>query len=1194
MSTIDQCPSTKGKIELNSDADGLAGVAGRTEPRRYWRSAEDFAGDPGYREFVHREFPEGASELAFGEQGETRRGFLKMMGASLALAGAATIPGCRRPDHKIVPYSANEPEHVIPGKPLYFATSMPLPGGGAEGLLVETHQGRPTKIEGNPLHPVNRGKSSVWSQASILETYDPDRLKFPRYDNPARGRLDATWDDFKAWWIDERSPKAKADGGASLAIVCDKHSSPSLAAMHDRVMAAYPKATWVWWDAVDERRNQIEGTAIALGAPHRVLHDFSNARCVLSLDADFMCVGPNHIAESRAFAATRRVERAGDGMSRLYVAEAHPSGTGSLADHRWRMAPSEITAFAAEVARAVLGGESTASSIPSTGLDAGRVALAHKVAADLRAGASAVAGSAVVVVGSGQPAAVHALAAAMNEALGASVEYLPMAPHEASDPFASLAELTKEMNAGRVKTLVTVGANPAYDAPAGVGFREAFAKVGNTIAWSVLPTETSASSTWELNGSSYLESWGDTESYDGTIAPTQPMIAPLYEPAMSGIEFLAFLAGDEEPDGYDIVRSLWAEKLGGSVADAGFNKAFRRALHDGQLAGAGRRTAGPPLRAQAVAQAASDLAFGEAPSSGSLEVVFETGRLGDGRFANNGWLQELPQKGTSVVWENPVVVSPETAKALRLLPKGGVDGMYTSGQIPQARLAELTIDGVTKTVPVWICPGMADGVAHVQLGYGRQVCGAVGEGVGFNAYEFRGRDNRAGARGATLERASGTQDLASTQNHWSLEGRTSIVRALDKQWFDKHADAERLAEKDIIYGTDRQTPALNLAEQLGELTHTPDNVSIYDNPMNASAVDPLPGGGAAYSKGPQWGMTIDLASCTGCNLCTVACQSENNIPIVGRAEVAKGREMQWIRVDRYFAGDDLNDPEEMICQPMACVHCENAPCETVCPVTATVHGAEGTNNMAYNRCVGTRYCANNCPYKVRRFNFFDYGVTKYNGAFFGERELFGDEGVDQQSFNKNLIPPRLREKLDEISHMKHNPDVTVRSRGVMEKCSYCIQRVNAARQESKVKGMWTEAAPIPDGFFQVACEQACPTESIVFGDILDTHSAVHASRQSERSYMLLGYLNVRPRTSHMMRVRNPNPAIGGLDDGHDPLDHGGHGGDHEGGHGDSHGPVNGSHEDEHGGTPAGDEHSFVDPARRFMDEGYRASLRVLS
>ncbi len=1208
MSTIDQCPSTKGKIEINDERpEAVSDAAGRPVGvgggRRYWRSTEDFADDPSFREFVHREFPAGASELAFSDggaggedaKGETRRGFLKLMGASLALAGAATIPGCRRPDHQILPYGAVEPEFVVPGKPLYYATSYPLPGGGAEGLLVETHSGRPTKIEGNPLHPINRGKSSAFAQSSILETYDPDRLKFPRYENPTRGRLDATWDDFRFWWA-ERAESHEANGGASLAIVCQKKSSPVLKSMEARVKARFPKAAWVWWDAVDAKRSQIEGTRAAFGSPRRVLHDLEGIGCVLSLSSDFLEEGPNHLPEARAFAKTRLVEHAGDEMSRLYVAEPHPTGTGSLADHRWRMTPSEVTAFSVAVCRAVLAGSGSMSAVANaaaaTPLNEDLLGKADAVAQDLLLHASARSGSSVIIAGDDQPAAVHALVAAANETLGAPVRYLPMDEADASDPFEALGTVADRLRSGGVDTLVTVGVNPVYDAPAGMDFGGAAANAKAHIAWGVLPTETTAVATWELNGASYLESWGDTRAADGTISPVQPMIKPLYDPAMSETEFLAYLAGEQEPDGYRVLRESWATALDMDETGKAFDKTFRRALHDGVVDGTAATPARRSVRAREVAALVGTLAE---PGGEGLEIVFKTGRLADGRYANVGWLQELPQAGTSVVWQNPVVLSPATAKELRLLPAGGVELMYTKGQIPQGKLAELTINGVTVTVPVWICPGMADGVAHVQLGYGREVCGSVGDGVGFNAYPLRTAEMRSvGARG-TLDRAGGTEDVVSTQNHWSLEGRTSIVRALDKKWWDAHAASDRYDAKDKVYKTERRADALNLAEQMGEMSHTPDNVSIYKNPFNESKTDADPG--SRYAEGPQWGMTIDLSSCTGCGVCTVACQSENNIPIVGKTEVAKGREMQWIRVDRYFSGDDLNSPDEMIHQPVACVHCENAPCEVVCPVTATVHGPEGTNNMAYNRCIGTRYCANNCPYKVRRFNFFDYAQTKYNGSFLGSETLFGEEGIDQNDFNKNFIPPRLREKVDEITAMRQNPDVTVRGRGVMEKCSYCIQRVNAARQEVKVKGIWNAGqdnskfgdyeAPIPDGFFQVACQQACPTDSIVFGDILDPESRVTETRSSERSYMLLGYLNTRPRTSHMLRVRNPNPLLGGLDDDHDPLDHGsGHGGEHHDEHGDDHG-------DDHGGDH-GDEHTFVDPGKRFMDDGYRASLRVLS
>ena len=759
-------------------------------------------------------------------------------------------------------------------------------------------------------------------------------------------------------------------------------------------------------------------------------------------------------------------------------------------------------------------------------------------------------------------------------------------------PFEQLRSLTEKINGGGIRTLVCAGVNPAYDAPADLRFAEAMQKVATTITHDFCRTETMAGSTWTLSGAHWLESWGDTEAWDGTAALTQPMIAPIFDPALSEIELLALLSGVEDPDGYALVQQVWSRRSALSQDSSAFKKRFRRALQDGVWP----ETASP-LRPSvrgsrgAAARAVRTLADQAAntPSGEALEVTFTAGRVSDGRFANVGWLQELPQMGTSVVWDNPAIVSPRTAERLRVLPvgqptaEGDLAGAYTRGQEPKARMATLTLDGRTLEMPVWILPGMPDNVVHLQLGYGRSEVGRVGRDVGFNTYALRSTKAPHAARGATLERMAKTFPISSTQIHWSMESRETIVRAMDRKWFEKHAAEFEKKEggvkkiPDEIYGT--TISRLNLAEKMGELSHTPPNISAYENPQNESRRDAEPG--SQFAQGPQWGMSIDMNMCTGCGVCTVACQAENNIPIVGKTEVAKGREMTWIRVDRYFAGDDLNNPTEMFHQAVACVHCENAPCETVCPVNATVHGTMGTNNMAYNRCIGTRYCANNCPYKVRRFNFFEYGALEYNGALRGDwlQERF--DLPDQRRFNKNLIPPRLREKLDEISEMQKNPDVTIRSRGVMEKCTYCIQRINAARQEVKIRDIWEPGQniqmgenyqpPIPDGFFQTACQQACPSDAIVFGDVLDQASRVNEMRETQRTYALLGYLNTRPRTTHMIRVRNPNPAVGVYDE-HDPLHHGG---GHEGGE-----------EGDHGET------AWVDPRRR-GETGYRASLKVM-
>ncbi len=1191
MSTIDQCPSTKGKIEIPESPAELARLSGRP----VWRSADEFAGDPGFKDFVEREFPGGASLL----EETNRRSFMKVMGASLALAGAATLPGCRRPDRKILAYSRQVPEEVIPGRALYFATALPLPGGGAEGLLVETHTGRPTKIEGNPLHPNNRGATSAFAQACVLDLYDPDRLKFPVYDNPARGRVPATWDDFRHW-SGEHFARFDRSRGAGLVFIADKQTSPTRNRLRDAVLARWPMAEWVAWNPA-ERRGGIEGTRIAFGSPHRARYRFEKAQRVLSVQYDFTAEGPDQVFHSRGIASTRKVRRAGDDMSRLYVVESRPSGTGALADHRFRLSPGQMGAFVAAIAR-VLG-------IDAPGPDVADIPAAHiaAIAEDLRAHH----GAAVVAPGEGLAPEVYALAMAINAQLGAIgpiVELFPLDGEMAMDSAAALTEMAGKLNGGQVDTVVALGANPVYDAPGGLDFAAAFAKAPTRITLSVGASETAAASTWSLNGAHTLEAWGDVTATDGTLSVVQPMIAPLFEPSLSQVEFLAALlapAGATPPDGYALVTETWAARAGAPADSQRFTGFWRRALHDGLAADSAARPAAARLRMQDVTRAFAAHRPAQLPGPAAMEVEFYTVRFNDGRSANNAWLQELPEVGSTVVWDNPVYVSPQTAKSLGLLPEHTrLDEFnpYIKQQMPQARLATLTVAGRSMDVAVWILPGMADHVIGVKLGYGRTAAGLVGDGAGFNTYAVKPAGMS--ASGARLDRAGGTYTIASTQNHWSLsvkseessrsDRRDTIVRAMDKKWWDKHGDTIE-KRPDQIYGT--EVSKLNAAEKLGELSHTPPNISAYDNPMNRSPRDPDPTAiepnralngrmePPPYSRGPQWGMSIDMNACTGCAVCTVACQAENNIPVVGKSEVAKGREMTWIRVDRYFVGSDLNNPDEMLMQPVACVHCENAPCEVVCPVNATVHDKEGTNNMAYNRCIGTRYCANNCPYKVRRFNFFDYAVKKFRGGL--NENYVSNQGAgafdrtigQDRTFNQNFIPPRLRARLDEIQKMQFNPDVTVRSRGVMEKCSYCIQRVNAARQEVKVKGLWTDkdqVGPIPDGFFQAACQQACPTGAISFGDILDPESQVYRDRDSGRTYRLLGYLNTRPRTTHMMRVRNPNEAIRVFDE-HDPLDHGG-------GHGDDHDAHD--HGDEHASA-------YIDTVKKYTDQGYSLSLKVL-
>lgn len=1160
MSGANQCPSTVGKKDL----DPASTINGNGE--RLWRSIDEFAAnDSGeFQSFLQREFPAGASELL----SSSRRTFLQLMGGAMALAGAATIPGCRRPDHKIMTYSRNVPADIVPGRPLYYATSMPIPGGGAEGLLVKSNEGRPTFVEGNPLHPVSQGKSSSWSNAALLSIYDPERLKYPVY---REGQGDtgrtavATWDDFRAWSADHFT-EFDSTSGNGLVFIVDKKTSPTRDALRDRIRARWPLAQWVAYDATGAD-NKIAGLRMAFGQPRRELLSLENADVIFGFASDDLDRGAGMLRNARGFGAARRMRSTNDTMCRVYSVEASYTPLGGCADHRYTLAPSRIGAAVVELARMIVdrvgGGGALANAVNSFDTRG-------DISSDLREMLDAAAddliearGRAVVTAGQDLPPEIHALVAAMNRVLGAvgkTVSYVPAGAEEGRDGMGDLAEIVGPMGSGRVKTVVCVETNPCYDTPTELGFAEAYDRVSNRICLSIGPSETAAKSTWQLNAATFLESWGDTEAVDGTIAPIQPMIAPLYDGALSDIELLALIAeprsADDytnQPAGYDVVRDVWMSRFDWSD----FEKTWRRVLHDGIVAGTSSQgddggATSSSLEAN-VAGVLANASIGVEPSSDALDVIVSTNNMYDGRFANLPWLQELPQFGTTVVWDNPALVSPATAEKLGLEPDP-----YTVKE-PKAQMAKVEVAGRECEIPVWIMPGMADNTIVLYQGYGREVVGVIGAGVGFNVQSIR---DVAGGRvysGAKVSPAKGRYPISSTQNHWSMESRTSIVRSVDLPAYLRHGD--EVEEKKGHYGTKAK---LNFGEKLGELSHTPPNESIYENPLNKSRGDAAEG--SAFSVGPQWGMNVDQGVCTGCATCTIACQAENNIPVVGKKEVRKGREMTWIRVDRYFTGSDMNQPGEMHHQPVMCQHCENAPCETVCPVNATVHGPEGLNYMVYNRCIGTRYCANNCPYKVRRFNFFDYATKKTKGSYRSEFP----EGTPQPE-NINLIPPRLREKVEEIQKLRNNPDVTVRSRGVMEKCTYCIQRINAARYEMKLQDLDN----IPDGFFQTACQAACPTGAIVFGDLLDDNSAVSEAADDGRSYGLLGYLNTRPRTTYKVSLSNPNPRLRTPVE--DPFHHG---------HGDDHGSE-GDHGEDSGHA------SFIDKFKKHEDKGYALSLKVL-
>ena len=968
----------------------------RTQGKFYWRSLEELAASEHFQEFLQHEFPR---QAAVWDGSLSRRRFLQVMGASLALAG---LSGClSQPVEKIVPY-VKAPEEVVPGQPLFFATAVAL-GGFAAGVLVESHMGRPTKIEGNPDHPASLGAADALTQAAILSLYDPDRSQ-----TVMQGGQPSTWDAFVTALGAELAKQA-ASGGAGLRVLTETVTSPTLIAQLQALLAAYPAARWHQYEGV-HRDNALEGARLAFGEPVGVHYRLDQADVILALDADFLNAGPGHVRYARDFAARRRVAEGATSMNRLYVVESTPSVTGAIADHRWPVRPSQVE----EVARAVAAqvGVAGVAAPAETAVPADWLAA---LARDLQAQR----GRSLVVAGDQQSPIVHALAHALNDALGnvgRTVVYTDPVEAAPVNQTESLRDLVAAMNAGQVELLVIIGGNPVYTAPVDLAFADALAKVPFRVHLGLYADETAALCDWHIPQAHTLEAWGDVRAYDGTITIQQPLIAPLYG-GKSAYELLSALLGDAAQTSHDIVRGHWEAQRGSD----GFDQFWQTALHDGVVAG----SALPP---RAVTLSVQWPAATAAPEG--LELIFRPDpTVWDGAFANNGWLQELPKPLTKLTWDNVALVSPATAQRLMLANE---------------QVIELTYRGRTLRAPIWIQPGHADEAITLYLGYGRTRAGHVGTGAGYNAYALRTADAPWFDGGLAVRATGERYALAGTQHHFVMEGR-DLIRA----------------------GT------------LAEFQADPEFIHHGRHEAAASLYPPHPYPGYA------WGLSIDLGACIGCNACVVACQAENNIPVVGKEQVARGREMHWIRIDHYFAGD-LDRPE-VYHQPVPCMHCENAPCEPVCPVAATVHSPEGLNEMTYNRCVGTRYCANNCPYKVRRFNFLQF--TDYH---------------------------------TESLKLLNNPDVTVRARGVMEKCTYCVQRINAARIAAEQAGR-----TIADGEVVTACQQTCPTQAIVFGNINDPHSRIAQRRASPLNYALLEELNTHPRTTYLARLRNPNPEIEG-------------------------------------------------------------------
>ncbi|MGA9767633.1 MAG: TAT-variant-translocated molybdopterin oxidoreductase [Blastocatellia bacterium] len=1046
--------------------------------KAYWRSLEELAESPKFYELLHREFPEQASEWT---DSVGRRKFLKLMGASLALAGLTACT--RQPTETIAPY-AKQPEELVLGKPLFYATAMPF-AGAAMGLLVESHEGRPTKVEGNKDHPASLGATDLFSQASVLGLYDPDRSQTLTH----LGDI-VTWSAFlgavNAALIPQRAPEMQ---GTRLRLLTETVASPTLAHQIKTLLADFPKAKWHQYEPAGSD-NAREGARMAFGQYAAAIYRFDKADVVLSLDSDFLSSGAASVRYARDFAAKRRLEEGKSEINRLYAVESSVTNTGALADNRLPVKPSEVQAIVQSLA-AMLGAQG--GSAQSTAHDKWISAVAN----DLKAHR----GSSIIIAGDYQPPVVHALAHAMNQALGNvgnTVNYVEPVEANPVDGNQSLRELVADMDADLVDILVIVGGNPVYNAPADLDFAgRMMNKVKLRIHLSLYKDETSELCQWHIPESHYLESWSDARAYDGTATIIQPLISPLYS-SKTAHELIAAFSDQPDRRSYDIVRDYWQRRMraGGeeppvksrnpaatnqgtgatAVATAqatattqpvttqqaaaqqaaaqpaqtppkDFEQFWRKALHDGVIL----NTAAKP---KPVSISGNIAAGATQPPASGVEIIFRPDpTIHDGRFANNGWLQELPKPLSKLTWDNAAFISPATAARYGI---GKQNGNLATNEIGKtggeiiADLLKLDYKGRTLMIPAWIEPGHPDDCVTVYLGYGRTLAGRVGTGTGFNAYAIRTSDSPWFGTGLQVTKTGDTYSLAASQ-------LTHLIDTTD------------LKDREIVRSGTleeyKKNPSLS-----HETHHSEGEVASMFPPYD-------------YSKGYAWSMAIDMNACTGCSACVVACQAENNIPVVGKEQVLRSREMQWLRVDSYYKGDERN-PETYF-QPVLCQQCEQAPCEIVCPVAATTHSAEGLNDMVYNRCVGTRYCSNNCPYKVRRFNFLLY----------------------QDFYTETL-------------KMQRNPDVSVRSRGVMEKCTYCVQRIQRAKIDSE-----KEDRRVRDGEIVTACAAVCPTEAIVFGDKNDPTSRVSKLKKEERNYDLLAELNTKPRTTYLAVVKNPNPEL---------------------------------------------------------------------
>ncbi len=997
------CPGKLSKADLLAARDQIA-----SRGPEYWRSMQELAQDPAFLEQVHREFPKGASEWLAPF---SRRDFLSLMAASLALAGMTAC--VKQPPEKIVPYVV-QPDDILPGRPKFYASAMTFGGYGVP-VLAESYMGRPTKIEGNPQHPASLGGSDIFSQASLLDLYDPDRSQSVSFNGEA-----SSWFSF----VGAIRGSVLNRPNQQIRFLTQSVSSPTLVDQIQGLLKKYPNARWHQWEPVN--RDLVRaGAKAAFGQNVETLYRFSEADVILSIDADFLYpTFPGFHRYTREWANRRRpdperrpfADVAGNlfpsrPMNRLYALESTPTTTGAKAEHRLKLTPTQIVRYFSAIASRLgvgAGGGSTGNDADERWLDS--------LVADLKAHR----GSSLIIVGDHMPAEAHALAHALNESLGnvgKTVSYADPVLAGSENQLESIQELTGEMQAGKVDMLFIMGGNPAYDAPSDLGFAEALKQVPATIYHGLHLNETGAKCNWHVNATHYLEAWGDVRAYDGTCSIVQPLILPLYD-GKSSHELLAVLSDSPEQPGYQTVRSYWENR---APSGSDFETFWRQSVYMGFVANSASQACN--------VRAKTNASVPQSNAQGIELIIRPDPSIHDGSFANNGWLQELPKPLTELTWDNPVMISLAMAKRMGL----------NNGSVVEVEFQGRKIVGAT-----WIQPGHPDNAVTVFLGYGRDRAGRVGDGVGYNAYPLRTSNAMQGGVGVNIHDTGRKYKLITAQGLQDMENRDLVREAtLDEYNADQefaHRNAEEPPRQDTLYPNYEYT-------------------------------------------GYAWGMLIDHNACVGCNACVIACQSENNIAVVGKLQVAIGRRMHWLRVDTYYKGDP--DNPKAFFQPVPCMQCENAPCELVCPVEATVHSSEGLNDMVYNRCVGTRYCSNNCPYKVRRFNFL----------------LFQD--WDQPQYK-----------------LMRNPEVSVRSRGVMEKCTYCVQRITNGRIQAE-----EEQRLIRDGEIQTACQQACPADAIIFGNINDPKSRVTQLKENPRNYGLLADLNTRPRTTYLALVHNPNPQI---------------------------------------------------------------------